>query len=325
MKILLLHNEVLDPRDPAEQDVVVQARALEVALGGLGHQAWPVACSLDLRRLQAELERTRPDVVFNLVESLSGTDRLMPVPTLLLDAAGVPYTGASTLALLLANDKVEAKSRLRDAGLPTPPWWTARSGWQGDPGARAIVKAVSEHASRGLTDDSVAPVTAELPARVAAAAQRTGCPHFAEAYIEGREFNLSVLLHPAPAVLPPAEIDFSAFAPSKPRIVGYDAKWNEASFEYHHTPRTFDLPDRDRPLLEGLRALAVEACECFDLDGYARVDFRVDPAGQPWILEVNANPCLSPDAGFAAALARGGIDYAEAVGRIVDAALARDR
>jgi D-alanine-D-alanine ligase len=118
-------------------------------------------------------------------------------------------------------------------------------------------------------------------------------------------------------VLPPAEIDFSAFAPGKPRIVGYRAKWAEDSDEYRQTPRRFDFPASDRTLLDRLSDLARACWNEFDLRGYARVDFRVDREGRPWILEINANPCLSPDAGFAAALQQAGIEYSAAIARIV--------
>ena len=100
-------------------------------------------------------------------------------------------------------------------------------------------------------------------------------------------------------------------------MVGYRAKWDEGSYEYHHTPRRFDFPAADVPLLDGLRDLARRCWPLFGLAGYARVDFRVDAAGRPWILEINTNPCIAPDAGFTAALAQAGIGYAEAVGRIL--------
>jgi D-alanine-D-alanine ligase len=149
-------------------------------------------------------------------------------------------------------------------------------------------------------------------------AQRLGRPCFAEDYIDGREFNLSMLAGPSgPEVLPPAEIDFSAFPAGKPRIVGYQAKWEVDSFEYQHTPRRFDMPPSDERLLERLSDLARRTWALFGLAGYARVDFRVDAAGEPWILEINTNPCLSPDAGFPAAVAEAGLSYDAAVERIV--------
>jgi D-alanine-D-alanine ligase len=109
-----------------------------------------------------------------------------------------------------------------------------------------------------------------------------------------------------------------------PRIVDYRAKWDEAAFEYHHTPRRFDFDSTDSRLLERLKTLARQCWHYFGLAGYARVDFRVDHEGNPWILEINANPCLSPDAGFAAALEKAGIAYVDAIGRIIDDGLPPD-
>jgi D-alanine-D-alanine ligase len=101
------------------------------------------------------------------------------------------------------------------------------------------------------------------------------------------------------------------------RIVGYRAKWAEESFEYRHTTRRFAKEKDDAHLLNRLREIALECWHVFDLRGWARVDFRVDADGRPWILEVNANPCLAPDAGFAAAVARAGMRSAEAMARIL--------
>jgi D-alanine-D-alanine ligase len=118
-------------------------------------------------------------------------------------------------------------------------------------------------------------------------------------------------------VLPPAEILFEGYADQALKIVGYRAKWDSDSYEFHHTPRRFDFPPEDAALLARLRDLALQCWRLFGLNGYARVDFRIDAAGRPWILEINANPCLSPDAGFAAALDAAGISYAAAIDCII--------
>ena len=164
----------------------------------------------------------------------------------------------------------------------------------------------------------------EVLAPLAAATPRLGGEAFAERYIEGREFNLGLLDGPdGPELLPPAEIRFVDWAEGAPRLVDWRAKWDEGSMEYQRTVRSQDFAAEDAPLLAELAELARRCWDVFGLAGWARVDFRVDPAGRPWILEVNANPCLSPDAGFAAALARAGIAYETAIARIVVAARAR--
>jgi D-alanine-D-alanine ligase len=196
-------------------------------------------------------------------------------------------------------------------------------GWSGEGGmSRWIIKGVWEQGSRDMDDDAVFSGEApEVHRRLRERVKHTGRPAFAEEYIEGREFNLAMLTGPGPViVLPPAEIDFSAFPAEKPRIVGYRAKWLADSFEYNNTPHRFDFPAADRTLLDHLEELARKCWKLFMLRGWGRVDFRVDQNGRPWILEVNANPCLSPDAGFAAALQRVGIEFDDAMRRILDEA-----
>ena len=339
MRVAVLHNAVPADAPLEDQDTLIQVAAVAEALAGLGHEPAAVSCTLDLAALEDELLRLRPDVVFNAVESLGGADSLGYLPSAVLDAMGVPYTGNRTEALFLTTHKLLGKQQLRQAGLPTPEWMESRrsihEGHQGHEGGQEgfpktsscpscsswILKGIWEQGSRGLDDEAVlrdvdpAEVRRQLAERVA----RSGRPSFAEQFVEGREFNLSVLAGPAgPEVLPPAEIDFSAFPPGKPRIVGHRAKWQADSFEFHHTPRRFDFPSSDAPLLGRLVALAEQCWTLFGLRGWARVDFRVDAAGQPLILEINANPCLSPDAGFAAALAEAGIPFEQAIRRILE-------
>jgi D-alanine-D-alanine ligase len=336
MRVALLHNAVPPDASPSDRDVLIQVEAVSGALALLGHEPIPLPCSLDLESTRLGLTRLKPDLVFNLVESLSGSDWLQGCATALLDVMGLPYTGSPTAALFLTNHKPLAKQWLRQARLPTPDWLTADPEPTTPPGAGPptpplapqtpyIIKPVREHASAGMNDQSVvrAADSISLRQRVRDVAARSGVPLFAERYIEGREFNLSVLAGPeGPEVLPPAEIDFSAFPADKPRIVGYEAKWADDSFEFRNTPRRFDFTSADRPLLADLCRLAESCWQVFGLRGFVRVDFRVDEAGGPWILEINANPCLSPDAGFAAALEQAGIGFDRAVQRIIDDALA---
>src|SRR5208282_3020872 len=89
------------------------------------------------------------------------------------------------------------------------------------------------------------------------------------------------------------------------------------SFEYANTPRRFEFPAEDEPLLQVLTSMSRKCWQEFELRGYARVDFRVDNAGRPWVLEINTNPCISPDAGFMAAAVRAGLSIEEVVRRII--------
>jgi D-alanine-D-alanine ligase len=331
MHIAIVHNAVAEDAPPDERDVLVQCDAVRAASESLGHRVSQIPATLDLDALRGELEADRPDVIFNLVESLGGSDRLQTLAPALFDVLGIPYTGVPTEGHALASHKLLAKDRMAAHGLPTPAWEVlrgSRCGWLNAVDVPPlnppyIVKAVFEHASFGMDDEAVVrSAEFSVQERIARRFARFGKEFFAEAFIPGREFNLSVLAGAdGPEVLPPAEIDFSAFPEDKPRIVGYAAKWAEGTFEFDQTPRRFEFSTSDRPLLDALKRLATESWRVFGLRGYARVDFRVDDAGRPWILEINANPCLSPDAGFAAALQQAGISFVEAVRRMVDDAL----
>ena len=325
MHVVLVH-DLIDAADgPDCQDVLVQTAAVAEALRCLGHTTERLACALDLAALGRDLRDARADLVFNLVESLDGRGSLIHLAPCCFDALGLPYTGCSADAMFLTSNKLLAKQWMRAAGLPTPAWVELDSPLPETIGpCDWIVKSVWEHASIGLNSDSVlrgltaAEVRRLLPVR----ARLMGGPCFAEQYIEGREFNLGLLAGPDdPAVLPPAEIVFADFPPGMARIVDYQAKWEVDSFACRHTLRRTEFAAADRPLFDALDRIARQCWQIFHLAGYARVDFRVDQEGRPWVLEVNANPCLSPDAGFAAALERAAIPFAEAVARIVAEAL----
>lgn len=328
MKITILHNAVAESDTVAERDVLVQVAAVEQGLRSLGHSTRRLPCTLNLELIEEALHADRPELVFNLVESLAGSDRLAHLAAVLLDDLDLSYTGTRAAGLHLTNNKPRAKQRLRAVGMPTPDWASiARDATQIFPPNSDglpppyIIKAIWEHASLGLDDHAVVAEGdgSTVCDQIASRSRQLGQTCFAERYIDGREFNLSLIAgSDGPIVLPPAEIDFSAFPADKPRIVGYAAKWDEQAFEFSSTPRQFDFQPVDTPLLDWLRALAVECWKLFDLSGYARVDFRVDAAGQPWILEINANPCLSPDAGFAAALTRANVPLERALAWILE-------
>lgn len=322
MKIAIVHGEIPAHAAQDEQDTLIQAATVQEVLLRQGHTTRTIDLPLNLAKAADALLEFRPDVVFNLVETVGGQGRLLHLGPALFDALHLPYTGAKTDAIFTTSNKLLAKQLLRGARLPTPEWFrfqdlTDATCFSID---RYIVKSVWEHASVGMSEASVLAATSVADLRQALTQRLTalGGEGFAEAYIEGREFNLALLAGPhGPQVLPPAEIRFEAYPAGKLKIVDYRAKWDETSFEYQHTVRHFDYPPDDEPLLQRLSALALDCWRCFDLRGYARVDFRVDQANQPWVLEINANPCLSPDAGFMAAAAQAGLTADHVIERIL--------
>jgi D-alanine-D-alanine ligase len=325
MPVCVLHNEVPPGAGPAEQDVLVQTDEITAILERLGHRVCRLAAGLDCAASLTALRAHSPAVVFNLVESLAGSDALIHVYPALLEAEGIPFTGSSAEALFLSSNKILAKRLMASAGIPTPGFIDLQQPLPATitPGTY-IIKSATEHASAGLEADCVIRIISQDnagAARVKFAQRFKHGRFFAEAFIEGREFNISILDGPdGPEVLAPAEIIFTNFGGS-PAIVGYRAKWSESSPEYMNTQRSFAFDTIDRKLLDHLCTCALACWREFSLRGYARVDFRVDTHNRPWVLEINANPCLSSDAGFMAAAAQSGYDPDTVIDRIMCAAV----
>jgi len=331
MRIAIVHNEINEGSRTDEQDVLVQAEAVSRVLQESGHEICQISCNLDLAGIKGQLESMRPDIVFNLVESLGGEERLIHLFPGLLDIMGIPYTGSHSEAIFLTTHKVLSKDRMSLANLPTPAWigpypYDVPSMHHNNPDIpfkkmRWIIKSLRDHGSLGLDDSNIVSGKTEdqLNGILKKRASNLGGACFAEEFIHGREFNISIIGGPdGPVVLPPAEIVFEGFEKGKPAIVGYKAKWETETFEYENTPRTFDFKESDQPLLFTLKSLALRCWNLFGLKGYARVDFRVDEMGRPWILEINCNPCLNPDGGFPAAVMQSGLTYAGMIERIID-------
>jgi D-alanine-D-alanine ligase len=319
--VALVYGRVEPDAPEDEKDVLVQAAAVRAALAARGRRTVDIPVTLDLRDAAEALRAVEPVVAFNLVESIGGRGSLVHIVPALLESMGIPFTGASCEAIVVTSHKLLAKKLLAAEGIATPGWATAaEAGRLAFPPSR-IVKSVWEHASIGLEDSAVAGTPREMEAEIRRRTAREPLEHlFVEEFIDGRELNLSLLGGlggGSPQSLPPAEIRFVDWPRGKPRMVGWRAKWADGSPEYERTQRRFDLPESDAALVQELVRLARECWRIFGLRGYARVDFRVDAAGRPWVLEINANPCLAPDAGFMAAAGRAGLGMEDVVARIM--------
>ena len=315
-KVAVLYGAVAADAAPDEQDVLTEVETVSRGLAAHGYQPVVLPITLDLEASRRRLMDLRPAFVFNLVESVEGLGRLIHLAPALLESLGLPYTGSGADAAYVTSNKLLAKRLMAAAGIATPSW--APPGHAPEFPGPYIVKSVWEHASIGLEDDSVTVDRGRLTDILRRRRRRHGGEWFVEAYVEGREFNLSLLAGDGSVeLLPPAEMCFVGYPPGKPRIVNYAAKWEEASFEYHATQRRFEFPPEDDGLLARLRDRVIACWRLFELKGYARVDCRVDLAGAVQVLEVNINPCLSPDAGFAAAAERAGLDFPAILRRIV--------
>lgn len=321
-KIGILHPHIHENATEDEKDVLVQVEAISKALRKLGFNPVPVNFDLNLESVAVALRKLNPAFVFNLVEAINGCGSLIHLAPSLLDHLEIPYTGSGTEAMFITSNKLVGKSFLEASGITTPKAYTLSSLKKAAPAkGRYIVKSVWEHASIGMSQDSVftAKRASEIISMLEKAEKRIKGGCFCEEYIDGREFNAAILAGPdGPQVLPPAEILFVNYPAGKPKIVDYRAKWATDSFEYLNTDRSFDFGPEDKMIIKSIKATAIKCWNLLGLKGYARVDFRVDESGKPWVLEINANPCLSPDGGFAVASALVGLNFSMIVKRIIE-------
>ena len=325
IKIVILQDQILSEQAPEdEHDTINQARAVFQALADLGYEPIDLFFSLDLNETIHTLRTINPALVFNLVESVNGKGQMIYTAPTILDYLQLPYTGSRTEALFLTSNKLLAKKMLRISGICTPSWVSSENLYRNEcfHDAPFIIKSVWEHASKGLNDNSLifAKSYQHLYHEMKLRRKDLDDDCFAEDYIDGREFTISLLAGDCvPEVLPSAEIQFIDYPPDKAKIITYKAKWQKGSFEYDHTSRCFDCANRDIPLRQQLAKIARGCWNIFGLRGFARVDFRIDQAGKPWVLDVNANPCLAPDSGFIAAANQAGLSFNQVIKRILKA------
>jgi D-alanine-D-alanine ligase len=331
-RVLVVHNRDFehsqqDPENGSRADIRGTAEdvAAAAARGGLVVDA--LGIDEDLMGAMSAVTAFAPDVVFNLCESLSGDARFEPLLPLLLERAGIAYTGSPPLALGLALHKHKAKAVLRAAGVPTPEAVCLAAP---DVSAVAlpfplIVKPSREDASTGITSKSVVHDRVELGRQVAGVIARYHQPALVERYIEGREIYVSMLGRKDGGIdlLPLHEIDFSEMPAGRPRIVSFAAKWEESSAEYRGTKPVpcVGLPD---DVVARIATVARSAFAAMELRDYGRLDVRLAADGTPYVIDINPNCDLSEaSGGFARAGRAAGLGYDEVVRRIVDLAYQR--
>ena len=316
-KIIILINRLSDQPSVDELDVIDQVEAVEKSLDELGLIHEREFVDTNLNSLVDKLNGEPGGIAFNLVESLNNSGGLVYFIPALVESMNYPLTGNPSDAMFLTTQKPLAKKVMRGMGIPTPEWWTASDPIDLDPGKQYIVIPSREDASVGINDENV--FYGSDRAILDRFRNRWGDHFFVEEFITGREFNLSVLGGPnGPEVLSPAEMLYKEYPAGKPAIMGYAAKWDEGTFEYRNTTRTFDLPESDYSLLKQLKEICYQCWSAFNLRGFARVDFRIGQNNQPYVLEINANPCISPDSGFYNAAIRSGLTFTQVVQRIVN-------
>jgi D-alanine-D-alanine ligase len=319
-------NSITTLTDLSEVGVLEERTDIANALQSEGYKSSIFNVDSNIMRLIDFLRSTQPDVIFNLCESV-GNEAIHEMHVAgMYELMGIPYTGAGPLALGIALNKVRVKEILLSNGLPTPRYQLVESPIKitldENMNFPLIVKPAREDASVGISSDSVVYSLSDMKKRVRFIFEQFNQPALVEEYIDGRELNVAVLGNRKPTVLPISEIDMSTLPKQYHRIISYNAKWMKGTDEYEHTKGV--CPAKISPELEAtMKEMALKAFHLVGCRDYARVDFRLTNKNKPFILEVNPNPDISDDAGFARSARAQGYKFEELISKIVELAIER--
>ncbi len=320
--IPILYNEITRKAEIDEIDVLAEVDAVEAALGGLGFETAKLPFSEKTIGNLAKLKKVKPLIIFNLVESVSGNERLSYLAPSILESLGIKYTGCSAKSIFLTADKITTKKLFISCGIPTPPWFTVQdeNGFLKED--KFIIKRIYEDGSIDLSQNSVVNVENIEQGQnfLEKKCKASNNEFFAEKYIKGREINISLLeVMGKPLILPPLEIKFVGYKENnKYEIQDYKSKWNNEELDYGYIESTNVFLKKDKGLIEALKDISLKCWREFELQGYARIDFRIDEDGNPWVLEINANPCISPnESSFIKSAEYGGFEYKDIIKKLI--------
>ncbi len=331
--LVLMHPDLLPPDNAeslnarerndwkTEYDVVSTLRAR-------GHDVRPLGVQHELRPIREAVEEFKPHVVFNLLEQFHGETAYDQNVASYLELLRIPYTGCNPRGLMLARGKDLSKKLLTYHRIPVPDFVVFPLNRKVKRPARLnfplIVKSLSEDASVGIAQASLVDSDEKLVERVAFIHERIGTHAIAEQYIDGREIYVGVLGNDRLRVLPIWELDFGRMAPGSSRIATLRVK-----HDIDYQERRGILQGPAAGLSPELRARMVRMvkriCRTLEIDGYARIDFRLSADGIPYFLEANPNPEIAHDQEFAEAAKHDGLPYPELLERLLQLGISRAR
>jgi D-alanine-D-alanine ligase len=319
-KILIFVDELSENPTKDEEDTLIEANEVKKALVSLGYEAIIRPFSLNLLKNIEIMEEEKWALIFNLVETLS-SNTMIHIAPLLFENYNKKYSGGNSQAMFITSDKVFAKKTFKSAKIRSADYYYIKSKNVSSTliNKDVIIKPINDEASCGINDSSIMNFKNADELKKYIAKNPT---LFVEEFINGKEYNVSVMkIDGCVKVLPIAQMQFIDFPKDKPKILNYKSKWEEESFEYKNTCRTFACSEDDKELMIELNEITKKCYSLFGSKGYMRVDFRVDEYGTPFVLEVNVNPCISKDSGFIAAAKEYKMNYEQLIQNIVEGSL----
>src|SRR6187455_1107 len=329
--LVLLHPDLIPPDSSAgytEQEINVWKTEYDVVstLRAAGHEVRPLGVHDELKPIRDEIDSWKPDVAFSLLEQFHGEVIYDQNVVSYLELMRVPYTGCNPRGLMLARGKDLSKTLVHYHRIAVPAFAVFPMRRKVKRPARLalplIVKSLSEDGSRGISQASVVHTDEKLAERVAFVHEQVGTAAIAEQYIEGRELYVGVLGNTRLRVLPVWELKFGNMAQGARPIATEKVKHD---LNYQKRAGILDGPAEDLApeLRSRIQRLAKRVYRILELDGYARIDFRLSSDGIPYFLEANPNPEIAESQEFAAAALHDGLSYRDLLQRIIGLGIRR--
>jgi D-alanine-D-alanine ligase len=329
--LVLVHPDLIPPDSItgySEQEINEWKTEYDVVktLRGAGHDVRPLGVHDELKPIRVEIEGWKPHVVLTLLEQFRGEAIYDQNVASFLELMHIPYTGCNPRGLMLARGKDLSKTLVHYHRIAVPTFAVFPMRRKVRRPARLalplIVKSLNEDGSYGISQASVVDSDAKLAERVAFIHERIGTPAIAEQYIEGRELYVGVIGNDRLRVLPVWELEFGNMAHGDWRIatekVKHDPDYQERRGILHGPAKNL-APE----LVARIQRNAKRVYRTLELDGYARIDFRLTEDGTPYFLEANPNPEIAESQEFAAAAKHDGLNYLDLLQQILTLGIRR--
>jgi D-alanine-D-alanine ligase len=318
MKILILYNKISQNPTEDELDVLEEVKLVSIALEELNHGVITKDCDMNLERVIEDIKDIQPDLIFNLVESMYNKGEFAYLSTSVLNYLNIPFTGNQLIPLFVSSNKILSKKELIRLNIPTPEYYEIDKLHKLNKKKKYIIKPIWEEGSLELDENCI--FNGSDKGYIKGISGKNKNYYFVEEFIDGREFNVSIIgTDNGPKVLPIAEMTFN-FPEDKPKIMGYKSKWDENSFEYLNTERTFNISN-DNNIKGKIKKICKKCWNEIGFRGYVRIDFRLDSKNNPYVIDLNLNPCISGSGGFYAACKKSGFTYTTMIDQIIKEAL----
>jgi D-alanine-D-alanine ligase len=323
--LVLMHPDLMPPdslKGQSEEDINVWKTEYDVVstLRGSGHEVRPLGVKSELAPIRDAVESWKPHVVFNLLEEFHGEAVYDQNVASYLELLRVPYTGCNPRGLVLARGKDLSKKLVHYHRVPTPAFTVFPMGRKVRRPARLglplIVKSLNEDSSMGIAQASVVESDEALAERVTFIHERIGTAAIAEQYIDGRELYVGVLGNERRRVLPIWELQFGELAQGTRPIATEKVK-HDIEYQQRHGVLEGAAKGLTPQVEARINNLVKRICRTLELDGYARVDFRLAEDGTPYFIEANPNPEIAKIEEFARSALHDGIKYPDLLNRIL--------